>query len=114
MIISGRVVSKKNSKRVFRRGGKMVVLPSVAFETFKTSCLWQMKGKTKYKGTVKISFEFHLKGKIDSDIDNMVTSLLDILASAGIIENDKLVMEIYARKIGGYQDFKTIIVIESC
>lgn len=113
MILTGRVISKKNSKRIFRlKNGRTISLPSTAFETFKTSYLWQLKRCIKHKGRVKIAFEFHLKGRMDQDIDNAVTSVLDILQEAEIIENDKLVMEIYARKEYGYKDFETIITIE--
>ena len=111
MIIKGRVISKKNNKRIFYMHGKIVVIPSKSFQVFKESCLWQLKGQKKYHGPLSIKIEFRMKGKMDSDIDNMCTSIFDILADAEILENDKDIVELHAIKKEGYTDFETTIEI---
>lgn len=112
ILIKGRVISKKNNKRIFYKHGKTIVIPSKSFQVFKESCLWQLKGKKGYSGPITIHIEFRLKGNTDSDIDNMITSLFDVLADAKIIDDDKNVMELYAIKSKGHTDFETVLDIQ--
>lgn len=109
--IEGRVISKKNSRRNFGHTS----LPSVAFEKFKAEALRQIgkqvKGAT-ITTPVRVTLLFKLKGKIQSDIDNMTTSIFDILQDAAVIENDSLVKSLYVEKQGGFKDFCTFICIE--
>lgn len=113
MKIIGRPISKKNSRRIFRRGERIINLPSEAFEIFEEDTLWQLKKYSeKHKGAVVVNFTFQVKGKMTSDLDNMITSILDILEKAEIIDNDKNVVGVNAIKCGGFKDWVTIIEIK--
>lgn len=89
----------------------MFVLPSKAYEDFKNDTLRQIIATEKIVPPYAISFLFQMKGKLDTDIDNMVTSFMDVLQEKGILKDDKLVMEIHASKVGGRPDWITKIEI---
>jgi len=116
--IEGRPASKKNSKRVFCRGNRPIVLPSKAYERFRETALEQILtnspagGRQRFTKNVKVRLFFWQKGKLSQDIDNAITSAVEILADAGIIEDDKQVVKIEAEKMGGHIDWRTEIEVE--
>lgn len=117
--LTGRPISKKNSKRIFRRGGRMTFLPSAAYCRFENDCLDQIMllraakeiPKEPITCKVKISTTFSIKGKFDMDGDNAHTGILDILQKAGIIANDSQVQFGQYVKFGGHRDWKTTVEI---
>jgi len=110
--IEGRVIAKKNSRQIGYRGGRMVNFPSKRYEEFKETALWQLKRiKDKLKPPYDVRYIFYIKGKMDADLDNLIASINDILQEAGIIENDRLIHEMEAKKVMGGKDFKTTIEI---
>lgn len=110
--IEGRVIAKKNSRQIGYRGGRMVNFPSKRYEEFKETALWQLKRiKEKLKPPYDVRYCFYIKGKMDADLDNLIASINDILQEAGIIENDRLIYEMDAKKVMGEKDFKTTIEI---
>lgn len=112
--ITGRVISKKNSKRMFksRKTGKMFPVSSKAYKTFETDALFQLLAVRQTIDTpVHIDFLFCTKGKQFLDIDAGITSILDILQKSEIIADDKLVKSTYAKMEHGYQEWKTYVRI---
>lgn len=110
--IYGRPISKKNSKRVFTKNFRIVVLPSEAYMAFEESVLSQLKDCTvKFEGPVHIDYDFAFKGKMETDIDNAISGINDILEKSGIIDNDKNIKSGTFRVQGNYSDWKTIIKI---
>lgn len=110
-ILNTRVISKKNNRRNYGH----ISLPSEAFVAFQNEALYQLKplpDEPLFTDPVKISLFFELKGKLDSDIDNLETSVFDVLQEARILKDDKLVWDVVKSKRGGFKDFKTLIVIE--
>ena len=106
--ITGRVISKKNNRRNYGR----VSLPSEAFVRFENDALSQLKKcKEKHTGAIHIDYSFYIKGRMDTDLDNLITSVNDVLQKAGIIENDRTILGIEAVKWMGQKDFKTEIYI---
>ena len=105
----GRAISKKNNRRNFNHTS----LPSVAFEKFHHSAMAQLlyKGYKKFTKPVFIDYVFYMKGKMDSDTDNMEGGINDILQDAGILENDKLIIEHHCKKIAGNKEFVTELSI---
>lgn len=112
--IIGRPISKKNSRRNY---GK-VSLPSVAYVKFEKLALVQIETAIKIdklkqiKGNVIILYKFFMKGKLDSDCDNMIAGINDILQKSGLIENDKFITEGWFKKISNNKDWRTEIKIE--
>ncbi len=117
LTLTGRIASKKNSKRVFRNRytGKTIVTSSKAFATWHESALLHIKATTRLakplEGDLRLDIYFYLKGRIRADIDNMTASLLDLLADAGIIENDDQIVEAHLYKRPGAPEFSTTLEV---
>lgn len=109
--LTGRPISKKNSKQIIRSGNRYIPISSKAFKAWEESCLWQLKGKPKYTGKVMMSILFQMKGKIDADLDNIATSVIDILQKAKVIDDDKNIVHLTLSKLSGYEEWQTIIEI---
>jgi len=108
--ILGRPISKKNSRRNFHR----VSLPSIAFVKFEKYALEQLRGyKQKFEGPIIVSYTFYMKGKLDSDFDNMIGGINDILQDAGIIDNDKNIIMGSFLKVAGCPDWSTELNIKA-
>ncbi len=105
-----RPISKKRSYRRGKSGGFYL---SKSYKNWEEQALWQLKNyKEKHTGKVHISFQFEMKGKLDTDLDNMVTSVLDVLQAGEIIDDDKNVVSLEAVKYRVYEDWVTKIRIE--
>jgi len=112
--IIGRVISKKNSKRMMRnrRTGKMFPVSSTAYVKFKRNALKQIDEiDTRFDKPVHIDYLFCTKGKQKIDIDNAMASINDILEDAQILQNDSLIKSTYAKLEHGYTEWKTYIRI---
>ncbi len=62
------------------------------------------------KGKISISVDFFIKNDKMSDIDNFFKSLLDTMKDAGIIEDDRNIYEIHARKHHSKNEFIKVIL----
>lgn len=119
--LTGRPISKKNSKNIFRNRftGKIGVASKKKFFEYEASCLQQImilrnKGiipRELIKGKINIDVQFFLKGKFSVDIDNAYTSILDILQKANIIEDDKNVFSGSFSKSNLNDTWESLIVI---
>lgn len=103
--IKGRVISKKNNKVA---SINRYFATSKRYKEWENEALWQLKGK-KLSSQSDILMIFHMKGHLDTDLDNMVTSMIDVLQKAGLIMNDKTLTHIDAHKDFGADDFYTEI-----
>ena len=101
--IDGRCASKKNSRIIFARGGRNFNIPSKAYMGFHEDAmqqLWLWKVDNKFKKPIGVPMWFKItffqKGKLikgvrtPQDMDNAMSSILDTLEDAGIVENDGL------------------------
>ena len=112
--LEGRVISLKNSKRVVRAGGRTIVLPSKAHQAFLERALPQLlpyRPSEPFAFPYDLYLTFHLKGKLDADIDNLSASVSDLLMDARIIADDKHCVRLVAEKRAGAADFRTAIAL---
>ena len=114
--ITGRVAPKKNSRkmRVNFRHGYHYTVPSDAFEAYKEHFLDEAVKQydgAPLKPPYFIQYTFHMKGKGATDGDNMEGSINDLLQDAGIIENDKDILEWHGKKILKAKEYVTVIEI---
>jgi Holliday junction resolvase RusA-like endonuclease len=88
LILEGNVPSKKNS-RVHTRAG--VSLPNKAFYDWQRSALWQVKVQTRahFLNPVAVEVIVYFGTNIRADLDNRLTSLLDMLVEAMVLADDK-------------------------
>jgi Holliday junction resolvase RusA-like endonuclease len=75
--------------------------------------MWQLKKYRKSFGDEIISadFIFSMKGKMDTDIDNMISGVLDILQDAEVFPDDKRITEIHAVKAPGCKNWGVQVVL---
>lgn len=92
-MLEGRVPSKKNN---YRRGvsGRMFVADKTAADI--DALLWQLKRVTKihfgWPMTKPLSITLKFFVHADrQDLDNMITTMLDVLQKGGVIKNDRQV-----------------------
>ena len=95
LIIEGRPISKKNSRRWIWRGGKQFSVPSAAYEKYKGSAIKQIdkQKKIQFDEAVEVHCDFYIQGKYKVDGDNLLSSIFDILEDAGIIEDDGMILK---------------------
>lgn len=96
--LSGNVPSKKNS-RINLKSGKSI--PSLKYTAWRNAALWQVKQQTRHLFTnpVKLEVVVYFGTNVRADLDNRVTSILDMLVDALVLQDDKWqnVPEIYAK-----------------
>ena len=111
------IPSQKNLKRVAynRRTGKPFILSDDRVHEWRKRASVYLP-KDSFKGKVSIDFEFTHKDKRRKDLDNEISSLLDLLVLSKIIEDDscKVVTEIHAKLVGFDKDKPCVnIIIDS-
>lgn len=113
--IPNRVISKKNSRRLFSKNGKIINIPSGAYAKYKDNALVVLAELPidLMQPPYQINYLFEMKGKMSTDVDNMMASINDILQDAGIIDDDKHIVRGTFELTFGHQDFNTYIDIAS-
>lgn len=112
--LSGSVPSKKNS-RINTRSGRS--FPSKAFTDWHQEAEQQLvvQGLHKFNKPVMIQADFYFENNIRRDLDNRITSILDLFTDLGIIEDDRwqCVPEIVVTGQLDKKNPRTIIKIET-
>lgn len=86
--IEGNCPSKKNSRRVFARKGKIINIPSERYQQWHNNAMGQLEGFGNLKPPYEIIMTFWMKDNRRADLDNKMASVLDLLQDAEIIEDD--------------------------
>nr|DAX80847.1 MAG TPA: Endodeoxyribonuclease RusA [Caudoviricetes sp.] len=96
--ITGQVPSKKNNKRILKnsRTGNRFIANSEKFNNWheaamKEICLSSKVCKfrnMKWEGPLEVMMVFYNKDRIRHDLDNMASSILDLLVDAGYLGDD--------------------------
>jgi Holliday junction resolvase RusA-like endonuclease len=111
--IYGRPISKKNSKQVINIKGRLIPISSKAYRQFEKDALKQMVSVKQVASPYMVRYVFHMKGRMDADIDNLIAGINDILQEAGWINDDKNIRAIDAIKIPLCDEWKTVISIKT-
>lgn len=98
IVIHGQVPSKKNSRKLFVRRGRIVNIPSQNYADWHKQALWQLKSVQPILTPVELRFEFWFADLRKRDLDNVTSSVLDVLKDSNAIYDD---------------DYKTIYAIHS-
>ena len=109
--IQGRPISKKNSKLLIKVRGRTIMIPSKAYNEFRKDALVQLGKMKPLEPPYAVSYLFRMKGRLDTDIDNMIAGINDILQEAGAITDDKYITNITATKISGCDEWLSEIII---
>lgn len=103
--IPGRPAIKKNTQRVVRRGGRTRAIYSKSFQRWEDAAYFHFKRTLMWEGaplTGELSAEyvFHFKNhQWEGDVSNFIEAPQDFLQDVGVIENDKQIMSLTARKV---------------
>lgn len=86
--LKGSVPSKKNS-RINTRSGRS--FPSKAFTEWHQDAEQQLvlQGLERFEEPVSIQADFYFENNIRRDLDNRITSILDLFTDLGIIKDDR-------------------------
>lgn len=86
----GNIPSKKNSRRLFARGNKLINIPSEKYVEWHDVAVKQIEEQNipPIKGRVEISAKIWYANNRRKDNDNTFQSILDLLQDCGIIEDD--------------------------
>jgi Holliday junction resolvase RusA-like endonuclease len=87
-ILSGNVPSKKNSRQVFVKNGRIINIPSKRYKEWHDECSDMLDGFGSLYPPYEITLTFWMKDKRRSDLDNKMASVLDLLQDLKIIEDD--------------------------
>lgn len=94
IIITGQTPSHKNSKvmTLNRSTGKLFPRNNDRYLSWKgvaeVEALNQVRHR--HRGTVGVSMTFFVKDRRPRDLDNMAASVLDVLVSTGLVEDDNI------------------------
>ena len=85
----GSVPSKKNSRQMFSRGGKIISIPSKSYNLWHEDAKFQLfNEKIKLQGELELDLKFWVQNNRPADLDNKAQSIMDLLQDCEIIEND--------------------------
>jgi Holliday junction resolvase RusA-like endonuclease len=99
-ILEGKIPSKKNTWRL-NKWGKIYQSEQTAINALIMQLLSQKQQYVGLPVIVDCMADITLWGDNRNDLDNQITSILDIFQKAEIIKNDRLVKHIVAKKIVG-------------
>ena len=87
--ITGQVHAKKNSRDIFVKNGRIVNIPNKRYKEWEASAIDQL---VTYRGCadgpVMVLCEFYHQDKRKRDIDNEMSSVLDMLVKKGLLSSD--------------------------
>lgn len=89
--LTGDVPSKKNSKRIFTRGSRPVLLPSENHEAWHEDASWQLKVQTRPADPIKkaaVVITIWPSTARKADLTNKAESIMDLLVDMEILEDD--------------------------
>ena len=90
--ITGRVPSKKNSKRIVMAGSRPMIISSKDYETWHTTASYelrlQMPRNLILSEPHKVSITLYAPNKVKGDLTNKAESIMDLLVDNGVIEDD--------------------------
>ena len=90
LFVSGRIPSKKNSKRRLRRGNRTFTVPSLAHESWHGQAFLELRMQCakKVKNVRAVSLSFWFKDNAVKDLTNAAESIMDLLVDYGVLEDD--------------------------
>lgn len=117
IVITGKVISKKNSKKVGvnKYTHRLYFTSSDAWKAFEEDALKQLleyKKLGKFDNKIRITYLFYFQGKGWLDVDNAITGINDLLQASGIIRNDRDIKEGHFFITEGCDEWRTELDIE--
>lgn len=115
LVIPGRPATKKNSGRVVKAGRFTKILPSEAFKKYEKLAMRHiraaMPGQFREPVTMKCLYWLPDK-RWWPDLAGLLQATSDILETAGVLENDRLIADYNGSKIAGLDKYNPRTEIE--
>jgi hypothetical protein len=94
IFISGRIPSKKNSRNIFVRGGKLLNIPSKQYAAWHKAASEEIASwePMTYDNVSRIELNFYAPDKRAADLTNKAESIMDLLVDNKIIPDDNWYM----------------------
>ncbi len=105
-LITGRPITKKNSGRYGKSGGRSRLLPSKQFEEYEKSALWQLRCQRRpdvpLACPVNLRVEYYMPNRKGwPDLMGLIQATADILQDAGILADDGYIATLIGCHIAG-------------
>lgn len=102
LVIQGQPRTKKNSSRIALINNKRVLLPSKAFKAYEKVALMQLAQVQAVHGPVSVLFRYYLQDRKSwPDLVGLLQATSDILQAAGVIDDDKYIVNYDGSMIAG-------------
>lgn len=102
IVIQGQPRTKKNSSRIAFRGNKRVLLPSEAYERYEKVALVQLARVQAVHGPVSVRCRYFLQNRKSwPDLVGLLQATSDVLQAAGVIDDDKYIVNYDGSEIAG-------------
>lgn len=102
LVIMGQPRTKKNSSRIAFRGNKRVLLPSKAYEQYERVALIWLARVQAVHGPVSVLCRYYLQDRKSwPDLVGLLQATSDILQAAGVIDDDKYIVNYDGSMIAG-------------
>lgn len=89
--ISGQTPSKKNNRKPYVRGNRIMNFPNPTYVAWEKQALQEIKllnHVKPFEGAVSVAYSFYVKDNRRRDLDNMIASINDCLVKAGVLMDD--------------------------
>lgn len=102
IVILGQPRTKKNGSRIALINNKRVILPSKAFKAYEKVALVQLARVQAVHGPVSVLCRYYLQNRAHwPDLVGLLQATSDILQAAGVIDDDKYIVNYDGSKIAG-------------
>lgn len=102
LVIHGQPRTKKNSSRIALINNKRVLLPSKAFKAYEKVALMQLARVQVVHGPVSVLCRYYLQDRKSwPDLVGLLQATSDILQAAGVIDDDKYIVNYDGSLIAG-------------
>lgn len=102
IVILGQPRTKKNSSRIALINNKRVLLPSKAFKEYEKVALMQLGRVQAVHGPVSVRCRYYLQNRAHwPDLVGLLQATSDILQAAGVIDDDKYIVNYDGSEIAG-------------
>ena len=102
IVILGQPRTKKNSSQIAFKGNKRVILPSKAFKAYEKVALMQLARVQAVHGPIAVRCCYYLQNRAHwPDLVGLLQATSDILQAAGVIDDDKYIVNYDGSMIAG-------------
>lgn len=109
-----RAISFNSAYQNVPRGKFCATIKSKRYRQFEKDALTLLPKEKMIEGEVEVTIEYYLRTRYEnSDVDNLNKATIDIIETAGYIENDNKIISLNCTKYKADEDLIKIIITEA-